>query len=181
MVRCPSVMVLLKADSSCRPFVYGLSAVVTFACTLLCLLMQESRPSQVLHQQLKKIAKRADFDKLSADTGSLPSARDFVRTSLWHPIRLFFTEPIVMAVSFKAATAYGIIYLFSEAFSLVYAEGFGMPQRLSSLVLLALAAGIPFTFLPRIYDIRLANRIIKVARQWNPRISFWASFSPLQY
>ncbi|KAK3645170.1 hypothetical protein LTR56_009219 [Elasticomyces elasticus] len=150
------------------PAVYGYGAVVTFACCLACLLMQESRPSQVLHQQVRKISKQADFNQLSADAASLPSVSEFIRNSLALPITFFFTEPVVAAVSIMAATVYGVIYLFSEALSLVYVDGFGLDAQSASLVFLALAVGIPLTFLPRIYDIRIANRIHSQGKQLEP-------------
>ncbi|KAK5742810.1 hypothetical protein LTR17_003058 [Elasticomyces elasticus] len=164
----PPIATYISASSLGWPAVYGYGAVVTFACCLACLLMQESRPSQVLHQQVRKISKQADFKQLSADAASLPSVSEFIRNSLALPIRLFFTEPVVAAVSIMAATVYGVIYLFSEALSLVYVDGFGLDAQSASLVFLALAVGIPLTFLPRIYDIRIANRIHSQGKQLEP-------------
>ncbi|TKA72980.1 hypothetical protein B0A55_05301 [Friedmanniomyces simplex] len=164
----PPVATYISASSLRWPAVYGVAAIVTFACTLLCLLMEESRPSQVLHQQVRKVSKQAEFDQLSAGAASLPTISEFVRTSLWQPIRLFFTEPIVAAVSVMAATVYGVIYLFSEALSTVYVDGFGLKGRPASLVILALAVGTALTFLPRIYDIRIANKIHKTGKQIEP-------------
>jgi len=156
-----------EADRCCRPAVYAIAAIVTFACTLLCLLMEESRPSQVLHQQVRKVSRQVGFDQLSADGATLPTVGEFVRTSLWQPIRLF-TEPIVGGVSIMAATVYGIIYLFSEALPTIYVNDFGLGAQPASLVFLAIALGIPLTFLPRIYDIRIADRIHKLGRQMEP-------------
>ena len=130
--------------------------------------MQESRPSQVLHQQTRQVAKQSRFDDLSADTAALPTFSEFVRTSLWQPVSLFFTEPIVSAVSIMAATVYGVIYLFSEALSSVYADGFGLGARPASLVFLALAVGIPLTFLPRFYDMRIAKAITRSGKLIEP-------------
>ncbi|KAK0879695.1 hypothetical protein LTR87_006497 [Friedmanniomyces endolithicus] len=146
----PPFATYISASSLRWPTVYAIAAIVTFACTLLCLLMEESRPSQ-----------------LSADGATLPTISEFVRTSLWQPIRLF-TEPIVGAVSIMAATVYGIIYLFSDALPTIYIDDFGLGAQPASLVFLAIALGIPRTFLPRIYDTRIANKIQKLGRQIEP-------------
>ncbi|KAK0777608.1 hypothetical protein LTR38_015097 [Friedmanniomyces endolithicus] len=163
----PPFATYISASSLRWPTVYAIAAIVTFACTLLCLLMEESRPSQVLHQQVRKVSKQVDFDQLSADGATLPTISEFVRTSLWQPIRLF-TEPIVGAVSIMAATVYGIIYLFSDALPTIYIDDFGLGAQPASLVFLAIALGIPRTFLPRIYDTRIANKIQKLGRQIEP-------------
>ncbi|KAK0789817.1 hypothetical protein LTR91_013261 [Friedmanniomyces endolithicus] len=163
----PPFATYISASSLRWPAVYAIAAIVTFACTLLCLLMEESRPSQVLHQQVRKVSKQAGFDQLSADGATLPTISEFVRTSLWQPIHLF-TEPIVGAVSIMAATVYGIIYLFSEALPTIYVDDFGLGAQPAALVFLAIALGIPLTFLPRIYDIRIANRVQKLGRQMEP-------------
>lgn len=80
-----------------------------------------------------------------------------MRTTLINPTRLFFKEPIVFLTSIMAATVYGVTYLFSEAFSVVYTEGFGFSERQTSLVFFAIAAGVSLTFLPRIHDIYITN------------------------
>ncbi|KAK0276254.1 hypothetical protein LTR35_010577 [Friedmanniomyces endolithicus] len=110
----PPFATYVSASSLRWPAVYAITAIVTFACTLLCLLVEESRPSQVLHQQVRKVSKQAGFDQLSADGATLPTVSEFVRTSLWQPIRLF-TEPIVGAVSIMTATVYGIIYFYAAS------------------------------------------------------------------
>ena len=142
-----------------RPWIFIIAAIVTGIVAILCLGRQESRPSQVLRQNVKAVAKQTNFDGLSLDgNDSLPGLAAFVKTSLLLPLRLFTTEPIVMLTSIMAATVYGIIYLFSEALAIVYLEGFGFSTQQGSLVMLAVAVGVIFPFLPRLYDIRVATR-----------------------
>lgn len=135
---------------------FHISAMVTAAGALLCFPMQESRPCQVLRQQVKAVAKETDFDGLSVDQeNSLPTLRAFVSDSLLLPLRLFFTEPIVWLTSVMAATVYGIVYLFSESLSIVYLDGYNFSTRQASLVLLAIGAGALLSFLPRLYDVHV--------------------------
>lgn len=105
--------------------------------------MQESRPSQVIRQQVKSIARQTSFDGLSLegeDTAlSLPK---FMRTQLFLPVRLFFTEPIVFLTSVMAATVVAVIYLFSEALGTVYVTEYGFTERQASMT----SNSIPYEF-----------------------------------
>ena len=131
--------------------------------------MTESRPAQILRLQVKAVANQLNFFGLSLDEdNSMPSFKKFIRTSLLLPVRLFFTEPIVLLTSTMAATVYGIIYLFSEALGVVYLEEFGFSPRQGSLVMLAIGAGVIFTFLPRIYDVQVAALRRKQNRPLEP-------------
>lgn len=56
-----------------------------------------------------------------------------------------------------AATVCAIIYVFPEAFPVVFADAFDFTPRQCSLVNLAISVGVLFTFLPRLYDIRVSN------------------------
>ena len=88
-----------------------------------------------------------------------PNFSTFVKTSLILPLRLFFTEPIVFATSLMAATVYGIVYLFAESLPIIYVEEFGFKPRGASLVFLTISIGVALTFLPRLYDMRIASRL----------------------
>lgn len=151
-----SVLVLIWFLCVRRPWVFNISAIVTAVGALLCFPMRESRPCQVLRQEVKAVAKELDFAGLSVDSeNSLPTPRAFMRDSLVLPLRLFFTEPIVWLTSVMAATVYGIVYLFSESLTLVYRTGYAFTAQQASLVILAIGAGVLLSFLPRIYDIRI--------------------------
>jgi hypothetical protein len=123
-----------KSLTDNRPWIFIVAAAVTGVAALFCLAMQESRPSQVLRQKVKIIAKETDFDGLSLEgEACLPTVSKFVRTSLWLPLRLFFTEPIVFTTSIMAATVMALVYLFSEALLTVYVGGFGFTDHEASL------------------------------------------------
>lgn len=126
---------------------------------LLCVGMQESRPSQLLRQKVKKLCRKTSFASISAvdEVESFPGLKGFCRNSLALPVRLFFTEPIVFATSIMAASVYGVTYLYTEAFTVIYEHGYGFTSKQTSLVLLAIGGGVLFSFLPRIYDIRICN------------------------
>ncbi|RMX80835.1 hypothetical protein D0869_07258 [Hortaea werneckii] len=151
------------------PYIFYIATGVTGICSILCLGMQESRPSQVLRENVRKIARKTSFDRLSASSDHhLPTAKEFVRITMTQPIRLFFTEPVVFWVSIMGATVYAVLYLFSEALTVIYGDGLQLSERTTSLIFLAFGIGIVPTFLPRIYDMVLANRQRRRGVQMEP-------------
>lgn len=135
-----------------------MSAAVSGFSAILCLLMKESRPSTILRREIKTIARTSGFDGLYFESiDNVPSFGAFCETSLVLPVRLFCTEPIVFLTSTMAATVCAIIYVFPEAFPVVFADAFGFTPRQCSLVNLSISVGVLFTFVPRLYDIRISN------------------------
>lgn len=120
--------------------------------------MKESRPSTIIRQEIRAITRSSGFDGLFYESmDNVPSFGAFCETSLLLPMRLFCTEPIVFLTSIMAATVCAIIYVFPEAFPVVFAETYGFTPRRCSLVNLAIPVGVVFTFLPRLYDIKVSN------------------------
>lgn len=136
---------------------------------MLCLGLKESRPSTVLHQRARAVTKRTGFDEFTFEEhDSVPTLKKFLRRSLLLPQRLFFTEPIVMLTSIMASTVYGIVYLFSDCLGIVYIREFGLSAKQTSLVLLPIALGVLLSFLPRIYDFRIAKASRENGSVWEP-------------
>lgn len=130
--------------------------------------MEESRPSQLLRQKVKVVSRETRFKSLTTNHKDSLTLRGFIRDSLTMPLRLFFTEPIVFVTSIMAATVFGITYMFAEALGHVYELSFGFSREHSSLVFLAIAVGVAFTFLPRMYDLRVLNKRRKQNRLIEP-------------
>ncbi|KAF2167541.1 hypothetical protein M409DRAFT_66065 [Zasmidium cellare ATCC 36951] len=158
---CAPTIATVISESHLRwPWLFYIAAIVTAAIALMCCWMTESRPSQLLKKEVKDVARNNSFSGLSLDDAdSTPDLKTFVRVHLALPIRLFLTEPIVFLTSIMGATVYGIIYLFTPALPVIYTSPpYTFTPLQTSLVSLALALGIPLTFLPRIYDILLLRR-----------------------
>jgi hypothetical protein len=73
------------------------------------------------------------------------------------PVRILVTEPLVIMVAFISAVSWGIIYLFTEALTPIYAA-MGFSKTQASLAFVGLAVGVVFTFLPRFWDMRVVRR-----------------------
>jgi len=120
--------------------------------------MKESRPSVIIRREIKAATRMSGFTGLTYEsTDTSPSFSAFCQKSLVLPVRLFFTEPIVFLASLMASTSSAVIYLFPEAFPVVFKVAFGFSLRQCSLVNLGIPVGAIFTFLPRLYDIHISN------------------------
>ncbi|KAH6673311.1 MFS multidrug transporter-like protein [Halenospora varia] len=96
---------------------------------------------------------------------------DLVHRHLLIPLKLLFREPIVFLITIYTAFIYGILYLFLEAYPIVFAEKRGISQTLSTLPYIGLilgvliGCGIVIAFEPR-YNRKLkANNNIPVPEQ----------------
>lgn len=86
-----------------------------------------------------------------------PDLITFVRLSLFRPIHLFFTEPIVFMVAIMSAVAFALIYLFTEALPPIYMS-LGFSTTSSYLPFIAICIGLLFGLLTRIQDHRIILR-----------------------
>ena len=138
-----------------RQWLFYIAAAVTGLATLLCIGIRESRPSQLLIHRLRAIQKATGDNSLHIQNPDhTPSFGAFVQTSLFRPVRLFWTEPIVFIVSVMTAVAFGILYLFIEALQIVYGS-YGFSIQATSLAFIPLSIGLLFGIFMRLYDYRL--------------------------
>lgn len=86
---------------------------------------------------------------------------------MFRPLHLFFTEPIVFISSILGAIAFGLLYLFTEALPVVYAE-FEFNSIQSSLAFIPIIIGIFCGVGTRIYDQRLYNATIRKGKPLQP-------------
>lgn len=64
-----------------------------------------------------------------------------VQNNLTRPLRLLFTEPIILLLTIYTAFIYGLLYLFLEAYSLVFYQGYGMTLGVANLPCIGLIVG----------------------------------------
>ena len=86
--------------------------------------------------------------------------KDILHKNLLLPIRLLFTEPVCFLLTIYSAIIYGILYLFLEAYPIVFVGKHGFTEALATLPYIGLlvgvfcGAGIVVAFEPR-YDRKL--------------------------
>ncbi|TQN65720.1 putative transporter [Colletotrichum shisoi] len=132
------------------------SAAVITAVLFICLCgIKESRPSILLGNIIGQMAKETTIQELGwHNPDEAQDWRALVRISVIRPGRILVTEPLVIMVAFISALSWGMIYLFTESLTVVYIS-VGFTKTQASLPFLAIAVGVLFTFLPRLWDMRV--------------------------
>lgn len=140
---------------------FYIAAIATGFLNVLLIPVRESRPSLILADEVKKLrkmTKMTEEDKLEAlNPDSTPDFRTFVRTALFRPLRLFFTEPIVFACSIMQGACVALIYLFTEALPPIY-QSMGFDPAPSSLPFFAIGLGFLLNILTRMWDFRVVKK-----------------------
>lgn len=70
------------------------------------------------------------------------SAKSLMQNHLLLPIKLLFREPIVFLITVYSAFIYGILYLFLEAYPIVFADTRGISESLATLPYIGLIVGV---------------------------------------
>jgi hypothetical protein len=136
---------------------FYISTVVAALCTVLLLAISESRASHLLKQRVRTIGKTTgDISLRIQNPDHVPDMRSFVRLII-RPLRLLFTEPIVLMVSTISALAFALIYLFTEVLPIVYGF-YNFSDQQTSLAFIAIGIGFLCSIFTRIYDRYLAAR-----------------------
>jgi len=133
-------------------WVFYFAAIVSGVIACLLCWIRESRPSQLLQRKIAKVRLETGDEELKIlNPDVTPDVHTYIRVTLIRPLRLLFTEPIVIMTGTMSAVAFGVIYLFAEALPVTYAS-FGFSERQSSLSFIPIGIGIICGFLPRLYD-----------------------------
>ncbi|ORY68509.1 major facilitator superfamily transporter [Pseudomassariella vexata] len=138
-------------------WVYYSSAFVCAAIFICLLTIRESRPSKLLKTKISKLREQGKIENLEWNNPDhFPNVKVFLDLVAVRPVRLLGSEPLVMMVTTVFAVSWGMIYFFTEALTDVYMS-MGWSRTQASLPFLAIASGIPLTFLPRIWDMKIVK------------------------
>ncbi|KAG0686300.1 hypothetical protein C6P40_004560, partial [Pichia californica] len=91
------------------------------------------------------------------------NVKEIVENNLARPIKMLFTEPILFLISIYNAFIYGMLYLFLEAYPIVFAEGYGMVAGVAELPYFGLVIGQLLGGLYCIYSERSYNKKMREA------------------
>ncbi|KAK8160817.1 major facilitator superfamily domain-containing protein [Phyllosticta citrichinensis] len=142
-------------------WVYYTTAIVMGICFFFSFFLHESRPSFLLQQKHKIIlGKTGNTSLLIHNPDAIESAVGFFTETLWRPLRLLVTEPIVILCSALNAIAFGMIFGLTEGLDIVY-RSFGFDTKTASLAFLPLAIGLFFCIPARVLDVRRFRRLEK--------------------
>lgn len=93
--------------------------------------------------------------------------RTFIRVGLLRPLHLLSTEPILSLVSIMAATAFGLIYFFTEVLAVVYGS-YSFTVEQTSLAFLPIGIGFLCCAFTRSYDRRHDAKREKLGKVLSP-------------
>ncbi|KAB8068161.1 major facilitator superfamily domain-containing protein [Aspergillus leporis] len=156
LVTGPILSTYIIEDLNWR-WLFYVAAIVTGSLTFILLTIRESRPSLLLAQEVAKVRKVTGIEGLKGlNPDHTPDLRTFVRTALFRPVRLFFTELIVFFVSIISAIAVALVYLFTEALPPIY-EAFGFTTKQACLPFIAIGIGLSLGFCTRSIDMRIID------------------------
>jgi DHA1 family multidrug resistance protein-like MFS transporter len=109
------------------------------------LFLEETYPPVIL------IAKAAHLRRITKNWGIHAKQeeitidlRTLLKKNFARPMRLLFTEPIILLISIYTAFVYGILYLFLVCYPIVFAEVRGWPPGLAALPYIGMVVGMLF-------------------------------------
>lgn len=135
---------------------------------VLCFKLSESRPSLLLEREVSKI--RKDMPHLVLKTlnpDSFPDLKTLAQVTLIRPVRLLFTEPIIMMVAVMGSVACALWYLFAEALLITF-MGYGWSERQASLAFIPVALGCLCGCFTRYHDDKVLQKRIKQQKPLEP-------------
>jgi hypothetical protein len=151
-----------------RRWIFNIAAIVVGTTTMLLLFIQESRPSRLLKRKVEILRERTgNMEFFIKDPDHTPDFQTFCKVAVTRPIRLFFTEPIVLMVTIMSSIGWGLIYMFTESLPVVY-ESFGFTPTQASLSFIPIGIGITLSVLPRFHDSKVLSRLFEAGTPFNP-------------
>ncbi|KAL8371126.1 hypothetical protein RB595_001125 [Gaeumannomyces hyphopodioides] len=138
-------------------WVFRSAAAATAVLFVALLWVRESRPSILLGRKIRRLEKERGVRNLRwSNPDSTPDSRALLEAVVVRPVRILLTEPLVIMVAVISAVSWGIIYLFAECLLGIYMT-MGLGETQASLPFLAIAVGVLFTFLPRLWDMSVVK------------------------
>lgn len=107
------------------------------------LFLEETYQKTLLQKRAAKIRKETqNFAIHHISEEEVIDFNDLVKKHLVLPLRLLVTEPIVLLITIYTSFIYGILYLFLEAYPIVFAEYRGINDAVATLTYIGLIVGV---------------------------------------
>jgi MFS transporter, DHA1 family, multidrug resistance protein len=110
---------------------------------LIVLFMRESYPPVVLVAKAAELRRRTKNWGIHAKQEEVEvDLRELVTKNFSRPIRLLFTEPVILLITIYMSFIYGLLYLFLTAYPLVFQGVHGMSAGVGGLPFFGMVAGL---------------------------------------
>jgi DHA1 family multidrug resistance protein-like MFS transporter len=107
------------------------------------LLLEETYMKTILQKRAANIRKETgNFAIHHVSEEEVITFKDLVEKHLLLPLKLLFLEPIVLLITIYTAFIYGILYLFWEAYPIVFAQYRGINMAVATLPYIGLIIGV---------------------------------------
>lgn len=128
-----------------------------FTFTVLFFFFPETSQATLLYRKAQRLRKRADNNKILSE-GHLKIEQMHINEvtvdTLWRPIEIMFGEPVVFFINLYIALMYAIMYLWFEAFPIVFVETHGFTMVETGVGYVSIMVGVflgSAGYLPAIY------------------------------
>ena len=106
-------------------------------------LLEETYTKTILQKRAANIRKETgNFAIHHVSEEEVITFKDLVEKHLLLPLKLLFLEPIVLLITIYTAFIYGILYLFLEAYPIVFAQYRGINMAVATLPYIGLIIGV---------------------------------------
>lgn len=143
--------------------VIGLAVLLGF-----CFTLRETRPSLLLEREVDALRKKLPGKEIKTlNPDAAPDFKTLMMVTLLRPLRLLFTEPIIMAVAFMGSITCALFYLQAESIPLVF-QAYGWSTATASLGFIPILLGCLASSFTRFYDHHHLAMIMKSGRSVEP-------------
>jgi DHA1 family multidrug resistance protein-like MFS transporter len=119
---------------------------------LLLLFMEETYPPVVLINKASELRRRTKNWGIHAKQEEIEvDFKELIVRNISRPMRILFTEPIVLLITIYMSFIYGLLYLFLTAYALVFQGVYGWSPGVSGLAYFGMVAGEVIAFIIIIY------------------------------
>ena len=131
-----------------------ISAIMGFtAFGLLLIFFEETYPPIVLVNKASELRRRTKNWGIHAKQEEIEvDFKELLSKNVSRPLRMLFTEPIILVVTIYMSFIYGLLYLFLTAYALVFQGKYHFNAGISGLTYFGLVAGELIAFAGAIYD-----------------------------
>ncbi|KAI5205396.1 MFS general substrate transporter [Aureobasidium subglaciale] len=129
---------------------------------LLIFLLEETYPPVILVNKAAELRRRTKNWGIHAKQEEIEiNLRELIEKNLGRPMRMLFTEPIVLLLSIYMAFVYGLLYLFLTFYPIVFQHVHGMSPGVGGLPYFGMIMGEVFAGAYIVIDVPSYNRKLK--------------------
>ncbi|KAF2792678.1 MFS general substrate transporter [Melanomma pulvis-pyrius CBS 109.77] len=132
-------------------YISGIMGFASFG--LLVLFLEETYPPVVLVQKAAELRRRTKNWGIHAKQEEIEvDFKELMVRNVSRPMRILFTEPIVLLITIYMSFIYGILYLFLTAYALVFEGKYGWNAGVSGLAYFGMVLGEIIAFIIIFFD-----------------------------